>query len=100
MFKKNGGWANDESDGFEECFNNKDDGHQSPIQKLIDIRHAFAYPVEDRLKNMQRFDTGINDEQDEGASRNDELHATRNLYPHKFIQQQLCTDIKNNQVRG
>jgi len=90
--------SNNKGHAPDETLDYQNHGDQDPIKKLIHIGHALGYPIEDGLEDMQRLEVSINNEKDQGTSRDRELQPGTKFYPQKLIQQQLCTDIEDDQV--
>jgi hypothetical protein len=71
----------------EESLNDKNHRGQNPVQKFVDMGHARGHPTEDGLKDMQRLEVSVNNEQDQGTGRDHELQGGTKFYPQKLIQQ-------------
>src|SRR5512137_478245 len=82
----------------ERKLDNESEGYHEPFDKFINNSHALAKPGENRAEDMQDFDARVDDGQDECTAGNHELSCAPEMNTGKLIKQQLCADVKDNDV--
>ena len=92
--------CNQFADAQKDEFDDDDERFQCPIDQFVQVAHAFADPVENRGQQVQELDPGVNNAQDDGAGRDDELLPGLKMHMEELGQQQLDADIEDDDVSG